>query len=261
MEKRSTSHYVFIGTAVRYLLDSSVGQRIHEPGGILENISLLSTQLEDAEFHVSHRLMAGLLQQQRAWATEAEGHEDDDAWASTRALTSDEQAKVMRDAGILRETILAEAEGQVAFIAADGRYAVSKLLNNVGELMGAGVYDRLPELAQYDFQQAGRAIAFDLPTAAAFHLLRGTEAVLRSFYQRTVKRDRIPEPRMWAAMVADMRRRKNSPPDVLLTNLDSLRAHFRNPTQHPEKVYDIDEAQDLMSLSFDAIARMVRFEK
>jgi hypothetical protein len=46
-------------------------------------------------------------------------------------------------------------------------------------------------------------------------------------------------------MIASMRARSKPPPAALLDNLDGLRRNFRNPTQHPEKVYDIHEAQDL----------------
>lgn len=124
--------------------------------------------------------------------------------------------------------------------------------------MAPGVYDALPDLAKYDLEEGGKAIAFDLPTAAAFHLLRGTEGVLRDFYCRVVRRDRISEPRMWAAMVNGMRGKRNAPSDLLLGNLDSLRSNFRNPTQHPEKTYDADEVQDLLALAIDSINRMHR---
>ena len=46
-------------------------------------------------------------------------------------------------------------------------------------------------------------------------------------------------------------------PDATLTHsLDGLRRHFRNPTQHPDKVYDVDEAQDLFAACLDATNRM-----
>ena len=43
---------------------------------------------------------------------------------------------------------------------------------------------------------------------------------------------------------------------VLLNNLDNIRQSFRNPTQHPEKIYDIQEVQDLWSLCVDVVNRM-----
>jgi len=39
--------------------------------------------------------------------------------------------------------------------------------------------------------------------------------------------------------------------------LDNIRRSFRNPTQHPDKIYDIQEVQDLFGLCIDAINRMI----
>ncbi|MBI5022232.1 MAG: hypothetical protein HZB59_12415 [Ignavibacteriales bacterium] len=44
----------------------------------------------------------------------------------------------------------------------------------------------------------------------------------------------------------------------LLSNLDDIRITFRNPTQHPEKVYDIDEVQDLLGRCIDVVSRIAR---
>ncbi|MCH8069815.1 MAG: hypothetical protein IID16_11195, partial [Candidatus Marinimicrobia bacterium] len=50
----------------------------------------------------------------------------------------------------------------------------------------------------------------------------------------------------------------NKPPVELLDTLDRIRINFRNPTSHPDKIYDIEEAQDLFGLCVDAINRMVK---
>jgi hypothetical protein len=49
--------------------------------------------------------------------------------------------------------------------------------------------------------------------------------------------------------------------ESLINNLDDIRLHFRNPTQHPEKVYDIEEVQDLWGRCVDAINRMAKHLK
>ena len=55
-----------------------------------------------------------------------------------------------------------------------------------------------------------------------------------------------------------LRQRRDAPSDELLENLDLIRRSFRNPTAHPEKSYDIDEAQDLFGLCIDVVNRMAR---
>ena len=64
---------------------------------------------------------------------------------------------------------------------------------------------------------------------------------------------------MWGPVVTDLRRRpKTKEHTTLYNNLDNIRLSFRNPTQHPEKLYDIHETQDLWHLCAEVINRMAR---
>jgi hypothetical protein len=180
--------------------------------------------------------------------------EDDDPGGE---VTAAQAAEVREGANKLRDTLLAETGGFDAFVVTDKRYPIATLLKEPAKMMAPGVYDSLPTIAQYDFKEAGRCVAFELPTAAAFHLMRGTEDVLKFFYCQVIKQRRATL--MWGPMIKSLREKKRNPPSpVLLNNLDNLRVGFRNPTQHPEKIYDIHEVQDLMSLSIDVVNRMIR---
>jgi hypothetical protein len=59
-------------------------------------------------------------------------------------------------------------------------------------------------------------------------------------------------------MVEHLRKRRATLTRPLLDNLDNIRHSFRNPTQHPDKIYDIQEVQDLFGLCIDAVNRMVK---
>ncbi len=65
---------------------------------------------------------------------------------------------------------------------------------------------------------------------------------------------------MWRAMVQNLASKRKFGRDknyeVLFKNLENICVSFRNPTQHPEKIYDIEEVQDLWGLSVDVINRM-----
>ena len=62
---------------------------------------------------------------------------------------------------------------------------------------------------------------------------------------------------MWFAMVEELRKKRKTKAHVpLYDHLDHIRVNFRNPTQHPDKTYDIDEVQDLWSLGVDVVNRM-----
>ena len=157
----------------------------------------------------------------------------------------------------LQRTLEAEGNGIFAYIVTDKRLDIQKLLNNPIALFAPKVFESLPDIAKYDFKEAGRCIAFERPTAAAFHILRGTEDVLRSYYCKIVKRNRV-DPLLWGPMTDSLRKRRLPPPTELLGNLDNIRLSFRNPTQHPDKIYDIQESQDLFSICIDVVNRMVR---
>lgn len=59
-------------------------------------------------------------------------------------------------------------------------------------------------------------------------------------------------------MITSLRakRRRPLPNKILLNHLDHIRDSFRNPTDHPEKMYDIDEAQDLFGIVAEVLNRM-----
>ena len=91
--------------------------------------------------------------------------------------------------------------------------------------------------------------------------MRGTEAVLRAFYLRLVHRKRVKQ-LLWGPLVQDLRVRRKfagaTEYTVLFANLDNIRLSFRNPTQHPDKIYDTQEVQDLWGLSVDVVNRMAK---
>jgi hypothetical protein len=255
MQSRTTDGYIWMGTAIRFLRDCKKGWKADGDGWVLTNMDQLLELLTRYDMHVSCRVaepLAVIADQLRADIGALSAAEDESAH---RLLTAEEASNVSLIAYHIQTTVVAEAAGQRAFITRDKRYSVENLLGSFGNLMGPGVFGRMPELAQFDFEQAGKCVAYEVPTAAAFHLMRGTEAVLRDFYHRIVKRERV-KVETWGAVTDHMRRRRDTPPDVLMNNLDNLRRSFRNPTQHPEKIYDIDEVQDLMALSIDVVNRM-----
>jgi hypothetical protein len=180
---------------------------------------------------------------------------------SGAGLTATQASTLKVIASHVHKTLYAESNGKIAFFATDKRYDVQRLLYDIGSLMRDGTLEQLPSIAQTDLREAGVCIAFERPTAAAFHSLRGTESALRHLYSCVVKRGRMNEPWMWGPIVTALRARSRPIDDTLLDNLDGLRRNFRNPTQHPEKVYGIDEAQDLLAACLDVVSRMVALDE
>ena len=241
-------NYYWFGTCLRYLQDCPPGVSVGVDGDgrVLGNLKSFLRFLDDLGLIVTRRASDEIEALHMRFAALDPEHPLDES-------ERNELSAAFRQ---VRPTLEAELKGHTAFVVTPKIIDVQKLLNEVSTLLRPGVFERLPDVARLDLSEAGRCIAFERPTAAAFHILRATEAVLRSFYRFLVRKKRIKSD-LWGPLVADMRtRRKLHVHAELLNHLDHIRHAFRNPTQHPEKVYDIHEVQELWNLCIDAINRM-----
>jgi len=234
------------GTNVRFLQDAKEGFAIHGTGKILANLESLFRRLDELELCVTIRAATPVQEvQAELKATPAD--------AKLTSAQATKLAKAVRD---LRQTMEAELKGINAYSVSPKRLDTDKLLDDVPSLFAPACFDALTTVAQYDLTEAGKCIAFERPTAAAFHLMRATEETLRRYYCHFVRRDRL-DPMLWHPMVQALQaHRRAKANDALHRNLDNIRISFRNPTQHPDKVYDIQETQDLFGLCVDVINRM-----
>jgi len=103
-----------------------------------------------------------------------------------------------------------------------------------------------------DFKQAGRCLAFDLPTAAGFHAMRATEDVLRKYHQLVVKPNK-PVHEM-AACINELR--KAGADAKTLGILDQIRDLHRNTVMHPEAFLTSSEGIRLFDIAKSAISAM-----
>jgi len=157
---------------------------------------------------------------------------------------------------VIEKVIFAEASIKKIYILPNRRFNSEYLLSSPERLLKDGAYDKLDEIARQDIASACRCILFGEATAAAFHILRATESVLKSYYWQYKKQNRLAKP-MWGPMLKELQAKtKNKPPQTLLTSLDLIRSAYRNPTQHPEAMYEIDSAQDLFGVCLDVIGKM-----
>ncbi|MCJ7545011.1 MAG: hypothetical protein MUP47_10720 [Phycisphaerae bacterium] len=239
--------YIYLGTGYRFLQDVRTGTPIKPDGYVLYNIARVLRSLDDLGLPVTKRAASDLIDFERKLKE-----------ASNDAKLTTEQAGQLKNImNSLRLTFEAETTGQFVYLVTDKRLSLEKILNRVEGLFRAGVYATLPETAQHDFAEAGKLIAFERPTAAAFHLLRGTEDVIRVYYRRYMRKP--PSGKTWGRMTQELRSkaRGKRPDPGLAQQLDYIRTTYRNPTQHPDKIYDLDEAQDLFPLCVDVVNRMM----
>lgn len=241
MAFRPIFEYIHFGEALWYLREIVIGRPISV---VLENIDVVRGRLKDFNLSVTYRASYKLFD-----------FGDELKKLDSSSNITQEQATTLSDIMIkLEPTFIAESQGNIAFVVTDKRIDVSKLLYDVPSLLAPDVFNSLTEIARYDFTEAGKCIAFERSTAAAFHLMRATESILRQLYCSFVKRGRVKL--MWYPMVKHLMERKHLHFGPLLNHLDNIRLSFRNPTQHPDKIYDIQEAQDLFGLCVDVVNRM-----
>ncbi len=241
-------HYWYFGTAVRFLQDVDVGTPIHPVGMVLDCMNTVFDRLGSLKLSVSYETLAA----ERLSKLHKELKDSD-----PKAVLSPNQTRILRrEVDNLRLTLEAELRCIEAYVLSGKRLDVKRMLSDVPSLFAPSVFTTISPLAQGDLTEAARCIAFECPTAGAFHLMRATEDVLRDFYRFYVKRDRC-DPLLWFPIVQALKQhRKVKAHDALLRNLDNIRVSFRNPTQHPDKVYDIHEVQDLWGVCADVINRM-----
>ncbi len=159
----------------------------------------------------------------------------------------------------LLEVIKAEASTLFVYILTDKRYSIENLLDKIDKCFAKDVFIALPDNIQYDFKESGKCIATECCTAGAFHVLRGLEAMLKLLLQNLDPKIDLTKLRGWADIIKEIKKHKNKDLIVTCDNCDRIRVNYRNPTNHPEKIYNIEEIQDLFNLCIGVINDLAKY--
>jgi len=109
-----------------------------------------------------------------------------------------------------------------------------------------------------DLEQAMRCIAFELPTAAGFHLHRANEAVLRVYWDSVTDGATRPSKNNMGVYLSELEKKDKGNKSVR-AHLQSIKDFHRNPLMHPDQSLDsLDEAIDLMAAVRCAIGYMLK---
>jgi len=154
-------------------------------------------------------------------------------------------------------TIESELKIPKVYSLSEKRFGLEKMLNNISAIFASGTFNKFDHFPRFDFTEAGKCIAFERPTAAAFHILRGTEGALRQYYIKKIRRKDQKQNPTWGDMISQLRSHKKTSKSML-DSLDNIRSNSRNPTFHPTLNYTIEEAEDLLSVCIDSVNKIMK---
>jgi hypothetical protein len=229
-----------VGGCFRYLEEAKAREPIHGEGNILANLTFVLDSLVSLELsHSSNSPYAPLLRSLLQELNQAKQS------ASLGAANAQRLSDLARRLWL---TVSAEAQARLMCMATNTRFKTEFLLN-VAALLEAGNFASLPDICQSDLSEAGACLAFGRPTAAAFHALRAAEAVIRLIYSKRI--ENAPDHIVWK--LALDRLAGSDVPSSVLANFDNLRRNYRNPTDHPDTVFNLEQAQAVFGLCLTAI--------
>ena len=154
----------------------------------------------------------------------------------------------------LEAVLKAELESLATYaISQKGAYSTPDLIEHAENMIPGTTRTLLPSAVIKDVREAGRCLAFDLPTASGFHILRAVELVMIELWEQ-IKAGADKKPTNWGAYIAKFEASNIDP--KITTMLRNLKDLYRNPNAHPEDTLDEDEATTLFALGVAAIQQM-----
>jgi hypothetical protein len=143
-----------------------------------------------------------------------------------------------------------------------GIYSTYDLIENAYQTFSPSVLKTVPVAAQSEFGTAGRALAFGLGTAAAMHLLRAVEIVLKQYFELFSGTTAAKAERSYniylkkLAAMADDDSSTARPDKRLLQMLAQIKEHYRTPLSSPENNVTIEQSTSLFGLATAIITMM-----
>jgi hypothetical protein len=139
-----------------------------------------------------------------------------------------------------------------------GVFSTDDLIANAELQIPEGYRSTLSEKVKADIQQAGKCLAFELPTASAFHMWRSVESVMDSYHEALTGKSFADAgiTRNWGAYIKALEGAKAE--NKITVFLDHIREEYRNPISHPNEILELDEAFALFGPAISSIGQMLK---
>jgi hypothetical protein len=175
----------------------------------------------------------------------------------SKKLTFSDSWPMMQAFDKFEPVMIAELQAtSIFFVPPRGGFDTIALIDEGVKLFPESILAKVPE-TEVDLQQAARCMAFDLPTAAGFHLHRANEAVLRRYFDHEAGASHRPKNPTMGTLLGALKKQQKG--DVrIIAALDNIKEFHRNPLMHPEHTLkDVGEAISLYCAIRSAMSYML----
>ena len=134
-----------------------------------------------------------------------------------------------------------------------GIFSTDDLITHADHHIPEKLRGPITDKAKKDIAEAGRCLAFELPTAAAFHMWRALETVMDRYYFALTGKsfEDANITRNWGEYIKALR--EVGADEKITVFLDHIRAEYRNPISHPSETLESDDAFTLFGTALSAI--------
>ncbi len=147
------------------------------------------------------------------------------------------------------ETVFSEEmrEATTYFVPRRGMFHTPVLVDSADQSFPTEIASAIPDKTKMDWRAAGRCLAFNLLSAAGFHVARAVEGMLETYYQ-TFSGKPGATLGNWGQYLQHLEtiqasKSTPSPTDRTLAELRQLKDDFRNPIVHPRVVLTESDAK------------------
>lgn len=165
---------------------------------------------------------------------------------------------IQQAAAELESVLKAELAGWDAFyVSQKGAFNTTELMQRAETMVPEPGRSYLTQKALSDFRQAGMCLAFNLGTAACFHVARATEEMIREYYKAIVGELPTVKQRNWGAYHRNLNKCGQADTKVLAW-LKHITEEYRNPVLHPDEMLSVDGAIEFINACNSLITCMAR---
>lgn len=156
-----------------------------------------------------------------------------------------------------RTVFLSELSTLPSFLVSEKEsYDVTFLIEEGFRLFPPTLNAKAPDTIR-DAMEIGKAIAFELPTAAGFHIFRVVEAVLKRYWDHVSNGTNRPKLETIGTFAFALEDNKFGEAKIW-ESLKQLSKLHRNPLIHPEVILNVGEEMETLGLSRSIVGAMLR---